>query len=398
MYIEEGDKIKLSWTRTELFGELCDVSSLNAKLITADNNSANRLIISDDEKFYFDHNIGNVISLLSSYFVRLFPDEQNFVDDGTEVGFTFKARKKVVNQFAAGELDILHDVCHRYIHVSLLKLWYTTIGLNENLAKQYIDELVAIDLRLRDALFQFFKPVNNGRSHAITRVSIGDGRNLNYEDKFETDLSIRYESGIGYVTEGIKVTRNTLHFIVKADTAGPLLIEMSESGMEWEVVQQDELPLGGTDVYLVNMKPVKYVRLRAAYIFTATLIMMDNLDARQALSVVGVRWIQRIGDDIMVCHTDGQIYSAGKVYNGNTTIRLYQRKETMPEVPQSSLSYSLETSSFISDSELLEGWTLSVPANITIQCWMIEQTVAAYGHSESVTLLAENWSTPIKVF
>ena len=145
-----SSKFTISLVEKDLFEKICNISALNVKYISPDIN-ADSLILSGDEKYFFDTNLPDILSTLAGYFVRVMSKEDTYKVEGDNITLTFTSEK----QSSAGEESILYTLVEQYIIVEVLRLWYTSVAVNEVLAAKYTAEISSIDRRLRIALFTF---------------------------------------------------------------------------------------------------------------------------------------------------------------------------------------------------------------------------------------------------
>ncbi|MBQ2797504.1 MAG: hypothetical protein IJF01_07225 [Tidjanibacter sp.] len=148
-----SSKFTITFVADELFAKICNTSAVNAKYVAPEVNT-DSLILSDDERYFFDSNIDNILSSLAAYFVRVMGKDDTFGIIEGKITLSFTSGK----QSSAGEENILSTLTEQYIIVEVLRLWYTSVAINEVLATKYVDESVSVDRRLRIALFPFYRP------------------------------------------------------------------------------------------------------------------------------------------------------------------------------------------------------------------------------------------------
>lgn len=155
-------QITFSFGRKELFEKICNISALNAKYVSEEVN-IDSLVISSDEKYFFDTNIESIVASLANYFIRIITDrDKTYAISDTEIAISFNAHSIEDGRLTQVEVDILHSLVEEYIITEMLRLWYHSVAPHELLATKYNGESAKIDRRLRIVLFQFYKPAVNG--------------------------------------------------------------------------------------------------------------------------------------------------------------------------------------------------------------------------------------------
>lgn len=153
-------QITISLNRAELFEKICNISALNAKYVSEEIN-VDSLIITADEKYFFDTNIGPIVASLANYFVRIITEKNDtYTISDSEIKLVFNASSLTDGRLTKVEVDILCSLVEEYIVTEILRLWYHSVAPNELLATKYVGEATKIDRRLRIILFQFYKPTS----------------------------------------------------------------------------------------------------------------------------------------------------------------------------------------------------------------------------------------------
>ncbi len=174
MYSHDSSQIRFYYSRTEIFEKICNISALNAKYVNEEIN-IDSLVITPDEKYFFDSNIEPIVATLANYFVRIIieKDSSYNISDST-IEISFDAAPLTKGRLTQVEVDILDSLIEEYLITENLRLWYHSVAPYELLATKYASEANRIDARLREVLFQFYKPINE--DSIINCIKISDGK------------------------------------------------------------------------------------------------------------------------------------------------------------------------------------------------------------------------------
>ena len=166
-----SSQITFYFDRAALFEKICNMSALNAKYVSEEVN-IDSLVLTQDEKYFFDTNIEPVVTSLVNYFVRLITSkDETYSITESEIRLAFNAAPLADGRLTQVEVDILHSLVEEWIITEILRLWYHSVAPNELLATKYAGETSSLDRRLRIVLFQFYKPQTEGSIIDCIKIS-----------------------------------------------------------------------------------------------------------------------------------------------------------------------------------------------------------------------------------